>query len=298
MDVDTRALRYFAAVAETLNYTRAAELLFISQPALSRQIRVLENDLRTPLFTRTSREVRLTAAGEVLLPSARRLVAEWQEAVRGARSAAASRAGVLRIGFVAAGAGELGTRARALFEKEHPGVRIEFHRYDWCGEVPALREGLVDVAFIWPPADLAGLRHEVVATEPRVVALSVDHPLAASESVGILELRDVPLVRNPRATQEFVDWWAVNPRPDGSAPLWGPENDNPEELLEHVAAGVAGATLPASMASFYARPDVAWVPIHDIEPLRVLIGCPATAPNPLAVRFLDTVHSLLPPPAP
>ncbi|SFN32273.1 regulatory helix-turn-helix protein, lysR family [Actinomadura madurae] len=101
MDVDTRSLRYFIEVAEQLNFTRASERLFVSQPALSRRIRALEDGLRTTLFERDGREVRLTAAGESLLPAARRLVADWQAAQRVTRVAAAERARVLRVAFEA-----------------------------------------------------------------------------------------------------------------------------------------------------------------------------------------------------
>ncbi|MCP9984555.1 LysR family transcriptional regulator [Actinomadura madurae] len=102
--MDTRSLRYFIEVAEQLNFTRASERLFVSQPALSRRIRALEDGLRTTLFERDGREVRLTAAGESLLPAARRLVADWQAAQRVTRVAAAERARVLRVGFEASGA--------------------------------------------------------------------------------------------------------------------------------------------------------------------------------------------------
>ncbi|MBW4720625.1 LysR family transcriptional regulator [Saccharothrix obliqua] len=290
MDVDTRVLRYFVAVAEQLSFTRAAERLFVSQPALSRQIRQLEADLRTALFARTSREVRLTAAGEALLPMARGLIADWQAAQREVRGAVAVK--VLRIGFEATGAGPLTTRARTAFAAAHPDVAVEPKRFDWGGEVAALRDGVVDTAFIWLPADTSGLHAEVVAIEPRYVGLAVSHPLVARESVGILDLRDEPLMWTRKAPRPWVDWWAVNPRPDGSEPVWGPENDNVEEMLEHVAAGAAVCIGPESMACYYARPDLAWRPIVDIPPLRIALARPVDGANPLAVDFADVVREL------
>ncbi|WP_461007865.1 LysR family transcriptional regulator [Streptomyces capparidis] len=290
--MDTRVLRYYVTVAEQLSFTRAARLLFVTQPSLSRQIQRLESELGVRLFERTSREVRLTAAGEALLPAARRMLQEWQEAMREARTAQAARLRLLRIGFVATGAGALGRRARAAFAERHPDVRVEPKRFDWGGEAEALRQGLADVAFVWLPADLTGLRSRIVAEEPRWVAVAASHPLAAREEVGIMDLRDEPLMWTRKAPPRWVDWWAVNPRPDGSAPVWGPENDNVEEMLEHVAAGAAVCIGTESMAGYYAHPELTWRRITDVEPLRIAVAWPRHRPSPLALDFAGIVDAL------
>ncbi|WP_202918859.1 LysR family transcriptional regulator [Saccharothrix deserti] len=287
LDVDTRVLRYFVAVADRLSFTRAARDLYVSQPALSRQIRQLEEDLGAELFVRTGREIRLTGAGGEMLPLARKVLDDWLETVRLVRSAAAAEANVLRVGFVASGGGSVARRARAAFSEQRPEVRIEPKRFDWGGEPDALRQGLVDVAFVWLPADISGLRSRVVATEPRYVALSRDHPLTARPSVGIADLRDEPLMWTRKAPKEWVDWWAVNPRPDGSEPVWGPENDNVEEMLEHVATGAAVCIGPESMAVYYAHPELAWRPIADIEPLRIAVAWVPETTSPVVRAFVE-----------
>jgi DNA-binding transcriptional LysR family regulator len=292
VDVDTRVLRYFVAVAEHLSFTRAAERLFVSQPALSRQIRQLENDLKLALFERTSREVRLTSAGAALLPRARALVAEWQAAQQVVRSVAADESRVLRVGFAATGAGPLTTKARKAFAERHPDVTVEPKRFDWGGEGEAVREGQVDVAFLWLPADTTGLHTEVVAVERRVVGLTRGHRLAGRGGVGIMDLRDEPLMWTRKAPKEWVDWWAVNPRPDGSAPQWGPENDNVEEMLEHVAAGAAICMAPESMAAYYARPDLSWQPVTDVPPLRIALAWPVDSRNRMVEEFAAVVREL------
>ncbi|WP_280264801.1 LysR family transcriptional regulator [Nocardia wallacei] len=289
MDVDTRVLRYFVAVADHLSFSRAADSLYVSQPTVSRQIRQLESDLQTRLFDRSGREVRLTAAGESLVPIARGLLADWQAGERTVRGVAAARAAVVRVGFEATGAGPLGTRARTRFAALHPEVTIEPKRLDWGGEADALREGLVDVAFLWLPADLTGLRTKLVAVEQRWVGMAVDHPLAERGSVAIMDLRAEAVLWTRRAPREWVDWWAVNPRPDGSEPIWGPHNDNVEEMLDHVAAGAGICISPHSMAVYHGRPDLAWRPIVDIAPLRIAVARPASAVNPMAARFADVV---------
>ncbi|MGK5529789.1 LysR family transcriptional regulator [Streptomyces sp. URMC 129] len=305
MDVDTRVLRYYVAVAEHLSFTRAARELFVSQPSLSRQIQRLESELGAALFVRTGRQVRLTAAGESLLPVARRMLGDWRQAVREVRTSEAARKRLLRVGFVATGAGSLGRRARAVFTARHPEIVVEPKRFDWGGEADALRQGLADVAFVWLPADLSGLHAHVVATEPRWVAMAATHPLAAAtaaasataadadaDAVSIMDLRDEPLMWTRKAPREWVDWWAVNPRPDGSAPRWGPENDNVEEMLEHVAAGHGVCLASESMAGYYAHPELTWRRVTDIEPLRVAVAWPEGPANPLVRAFVETVTGL------
>ena len=292
MDVDTRVLRYFVAVAEHLSFTQAAKALFVSQPSLSRQIRQLEDRLGAQLFVRTRTEVRLTRTGEVLLAAARRHLAEWEQTTRIVRTTAAAEGNVLRVGFVATGGGSLGRRARAAFLARNPHATVEPKRFDWGGEAEALRQGLVDVAFLWLPADTTGLHTAVVAEEPRMVAMSASHRLAARSSLTIDDLGDEPILWTRKAPAAWVDWWAVNPRPDGSAPVWGPENDNVEEMLEQAATTGAICMGPASMAAYYAHPELIWRPITGVEPLRIAVAWPQTTANPLVPVFVQAVRAL------
>ena len=108
----------------------------------------------------------------------------------------------------------------------------------------------------------------------------------------MLEVGDEPLMWTDRAPREWVDWWAVNPRPDGSSPVWGPKNDNVEEMLKQVAEGAAICFAPSSMARYYARPGLAWVPLTDVEPLRVALAWPEGADGPLVRSFAGVVGEL------
>lgn len=289
MDVDTRVLRYFVTVAENLSFTQAARQLYVTQPSLSRQIKQLETRLGTDLFVRTNSTVVLTRAGETLLTAARRHLSDWQHTLRLVRAAEDN---VLRVGFVATGGGELARHARAEFAARHADVAIDPKRFDWGGETQALRDGLADVAFVWLPADLSGLRSEVVATERRWVAMRGTHHLAAQQEISIHDLRDEPLMWTRVAPAEWVDWWAVNPRPDGSAPVWGRENENVEEMLEHVATTAGVCIGPESMAGYYAHPDLTWRPLVDVEPLRIALAWPADSTNPLVRHFAEITLTL------
>lgn len=293
MDVDSRVLRYFVAVAEHRSFTEAARAVFVAQPSLSRQIKQLETRFGAELFTRSSTEVRLTEAGEVLLDAARRHLADWQDTVRQVRAAAAESARVLRVGFVATGGGAVARKARAVLTARDPHATVAPKRFDWGGETSALREGLVDVAFVWLPADTEGLHTEAVGTEARFAGMARTHPLARQEKVRITDLNPVPLSWTRLAPTEWVDWWAVNPRPDGSTPIWGPVNDNVEEMLDHVAATDAVCIAPESMGTFYDHPDLTWRPISDVEPLRIALAWPHGATNPLVAEFVRIVRELV-----
>lgn len=293
VDVDVSTLVCFVALSREENFRRAAERVGISQPGLSKKIRALEDAVGARLVDRGVRAATLTGAGRVLLPAAESMIDTWRSAVSELRRDEAAERGVLRIGFEASGAGSVIARARAEFARRHPRVVVQPMRFDWGGEVAALRDGLVDIAFVWLPAELGdSIDHEVVLTESRVVGMSAGHRLSGRTALTLADIADEPLMWTRRAPQEWVDWWAVNPRPDGRAPVWGPENDNVEEMLETVAAGSAICISPASMAEFYGRPDLTWRPLTDAEPLRVAIAWPAASTSRLVSDFLSIVQEL------
>ena len=289
---EIRQLRYFVAVAERGSVSGAALDLNLSQSALSEALRKLELELGVPLLERSSRGVAPTVAGEALLAEAREAIDRFDGALDSARRAAKGQTGRLRVGFEAAGAGQLSTQARARFLARFPQVRVEPRRFEWGGEVAAVREGECDIAFVWLPADLTGLRWELVASERRYAGLAAGHRLAARPQLSVVELNDEPIMWTRRAPRYWVDWWAVNPRPDGNEPRWGPENDNVEEMLEQVADGSAYCIVPASMTQYYARPDLAWVEISDIDPLRIALAWRERDASPLVAAFASVVGEL------
>lgn len=288
--MELRQLRYLVAIDDAGNLGRAASATYVSQPALSYALRRLESELGVRLFDRHPGGVTATPAGREVLSEARRTLAQADRVVAAAERHRTGATGLLRVGFVASGAGELTTRARAEFTRRHPGVRVEPKRFEWGSEAAALRDGRADIAFVWLPADLEGLHSSIVHTEPRVVGLWTGHSLASRSSVSIMDVRDEPLMWTDKAPRAWVDWWAVNPRPDGSPPVWGPKNDNVEEMLEQVAEGAAICFAPASMARYYARPDLTWLPLHDVDPLRIALAWPSD--SPLVRGFLAVVRDL------
>lgn len=289
---DVRQLRYFLAVADRLSFSQAALDLHLSQSALSEAVRKLEVELGVELLRRSSRRVTLTVAGEALADAAPAAVQAFDDVLARAQEAARGEAGRLRVGFEAAGAGALDTRARARFMKRFPHVRVQPRRFEWGGEVTALRAGECDVAFAWLPADTSGLVVEPVVEEPRYAGLACEHPLAAHDTLSISQLDAEPILWTRQAPRPWVDWWAVNPRPSGAAPTWGPENDNAEEMLAQAAAGAGYCIVPRAVTEFYARPDLVWREIVDVEPLRVALVWRQHEASPLVAAFAEVVREL------
>ena len=195
---ETRLLRYFVAVAEELNFTRAAARLHVAQQALSAQVRVLERELGVELFKRTTRRVELTPAGEVFLGDARRTLAQAERAAERARRAAEGQIGDLRIGYtVTAGYEALpkiveGLRARA------PELGVSARELYASDLLPAVAEGQFDLGLAREPELPEGLEGREIRREPWVAAVGEGHPLAAESEVPLAALAEHTLVTWPR----------------------------------------------------------------------------------------------------
>ncbi|TKK89354.1 LysR family transcriptional regulator [Herbidospora galbida] len=280
MDVDLRKLRYFVAVAEHLHFGRAAEALHIAQPVLSRQIRALEEELRAQLFVRTKRATELTPAGEQLLADARPLLASAEGLRR--RVARAARGGeVFTVGFMP---GLIVTPAVRAFGERHPGLTVEVVRTTWDDQTATLHDGRVDVGYVRLPIDRRGLRVTPLWSEPRVAALPADHPLAGKDAVGIADLAHERLLQNPDAVPEWRD---VATRRDPEVRFRAVE-----EKLEHVAGGHGVVVLPLSVAVFYTRPGVGYVPVTDIPPNQVCLAWSAGRRSPLIAEFAAVAREM------
>src|SRR3982074_3078041 len=157
MDVHGRDLRYFVTVADELHFTRAAERLFVSQPALSKQVRMLERQLGARLFERDRQGVGLTQVGAVLLPHARRVLAEWDAAWEAAERAKSQQRATLVVGM-STSPGRSGRlpAIRSRFTAAHPEARVNLHQVSWDDATAGLADGTADVAFVWLPGAGAG----------------------------------------------------------------------------------------------------------------------------------------------
>jgi DNA-binding transcriptional LysR family regulator len=271
MDVDTRLLRYFAAVAEEGSLTGAARRLFVSQPALTKQIRRLEDDLGVRLFVRSRSGMALTEAGREFASRVPALLEGWDEAVRATGRAAR----VLRLGFLDAGAVGAVPQVIAEFRRARPEWRVELRQFDWSDPSAGLARGEVDAAVVrlpFPGQESFTIRE--LFAEERGVLLPVRHPLAARETVDFRELWDEPFVAAGSETGAWREHWLGAEERDGEHPVRiGAVTSRPDEWLGAVAGGCV-ALAPASAARFHTRPDVVYRPVRGLSPSRVGLARP------------------------
>ncbi|MEU6241850.1 LysR substrate-binding domain-containing protein [Streptomyces sp. NPDC047024] len=289
MDVHGRDLRYFAAVAEELSFTRAARRLFVSQPALSKQIRMLERQLGTELFRRDRRTVRLTPMGEALLPHARAVLAAWTEAEAAVTEARAAERGTLVIGMSTSPGRGLLPALRTRLLAAHPEARPVLRQVNWADPSAGLADGSSDVAFVWlPSADGERYRCVVVAEEPRLVALPRGHRLAAhEEGVDFADLLDEPFLALPQEAGPLRDYWLALDARGGRAPRIGAVVGSAEETHEAVANGQGVVLLARGNAPLVVRDEVVAVPVRGVSPARLAVAARRDDERPLVRGYLE-----------
>ncbi len=288
MDVDTRLLRYFATVAAEGNLTRAAERLFVSQPALTKQVKQLESQLGVRLFTRSRAGMTLTAAGQALAGRTPDVLAGWEQALRETRAAASRAARVLRVGFMSSAANEATQPIVAAFGRRRPGWRVDLQQAAWSDPTAGLASGDVDAALLRLPFPGQGVvRVEVLLTEPRWVALPVTHLLAACDQIPFHQLWDEPFVAAPAETGCWRDYWLATGERQGHPVRIGAVTDQPDAYLTAIANGDGVALVPESAARYYARPGITYRPVTGISPSQVGVAwLPANDTNPIVQDFV------------
>ncbi|NEB20450.1 LysR family transcriptional regulator [Streptomyces coelicoflavus] len=273
MDVDTRLLRYFATVAEEGSLTRAAQRLYVSQPALTKQIRQLESVLGVPLFTRSRSGMTLTEPGRALAARVPGLLAGWQAALRETRSAARRADRILRVGFLASAANEATQPIIAEFARRRPDWRAEMRQAAWSNPTAGLADSDVDVALVRLPfPGQETLRVVELFSEPRCVALPENHPLAGRGTIDFRELWDEPFVAAPPETGPWREYWLAADERDGHPVRIGAVTEQPDDWLTAIANGYGVALAPESAARFYTRPGVVHRPVTGIGPSRVAVA--------------------------
>ena len=290
-DVELHQLRYFVTVAERRHFTRAARDLRIAQPSVSRAIRVLEEELGTPLFHRMKGNVALTAAGEVLLPWARRVLADVDGASLEVRELADLRRGRLAVGATPSLTITLLPPALAKFHAAFPGIHLVLHEAGSRDLVQELEQGVLDIALVILP-----LRHEVLETTPLlreelVVAVPHTHPFAARKTVSIGDLKGAPLVM-------FRDGYDLRAatlaacRRAGFEPSFALEGAEMDGVLRLAAAGLGVAVVP----SLVIDPAGPLRAVRLAEPITRTIGFANRRDRRLSRagrEFVDTVRTLV-----
>jgi DNA-binding transcriptional LysR family regulator len=273
-DLDDRQLRYFVAVAEELHFGRAAERLSMAQPPLSRAIKNMERQLGVRLLERTTRQVSLTAAGEILLRDARIALDAITAATERARRSAHPTPS-LRVALKADYDAGLLPRILDAYRERDVALPVELILGGRGEQVTALREGRADVALLPMPFDDRGLDAEPLLTEPRMLALAADDPLAARTR---LHLRDL----------------AGRTLPDGSpADRDGSRTAEPHarrldlaQIFTLVETGSIVWFPPASLARRHPRPTIAYRIVSDLTPSTLVVAWPRVSRSPAVAAFV------------
>lgn len=273
-DVHGRELRAFVAVAEELHFTRAADLLYVSQPALSKQIRSLERQLGVELFRRDRHSVALTEAGEALLPHARRVLAAWEEGAGAVARVRAARRTTLVVGMsTSPGRGGLLPAIRSRFSAAHPEATVRLRQVSWEDPTAGLANGEADVAFVWLPLpDPGRYAWTVVAEEPRLVAFPDTHPLAARPEVDFADLLDEPFLALPPSAGALRDHWLALDARGGRPPRIGAEIAGTEETYEALVAGLGVCLVAEGNAPLICLGGVTTRPVRGIGPTRYALA--------------------------
>lgn len=291
MGIETRHLRCFLAVAETLHFGQAAERLHLAQPALSRSIRQLERELGTKLLERTTRSVSLTPAGEVYAERAEAILWRLERAGMAARATADGRTGTLRLGVTGAATfGYLPELARVAAQAL-PDVRLRVQTEMLTPEQEAdLLEDKLDLGVLRTPVGTPDLQHVVVSQEHLVIALPQDHPLADAEVVHLADLAEEDFVTYSDDTGSVVLRTVLQAcRDAGFVPRRTHQVTATSTAVALVAAGLGVSLLPET-ASSLTLDGVVFRPVDTELTVDLALAWPAGPTRPIVARLIAALR--------
>ncbi|MEG9518462.1 LysR substrate-binding domain-containing protein [Saccharopolyspora indica] len=291
--VELRHLQAFVAVAEELNFRRAAVRLHMSQPPLSQQIKRLEHEIGVPLLRRTTRQVALTAAGEAFLREARKTLESAEAAPRLARQAAAGEIGTVRLGFSGQTSYQVMLLIVRKFRERYPDVRFEILSPLYGGElVDRIHQQEVDAGLLRLPVPTEGLRVRELERHPLAVALPEHHRLVG-RGVGMADLRGEPVISYPTNRGSVVNQLvqAACLR-HGFSPRFVQEAPDTHTILSLVGAGSGIGLVPAT-AGHLKVPGVVLVPVHDAPPVPLALVWRADDANPALAGLIGLLDEVV-----
>jgi DNA-binding transcriptional LysR family regulator len=298
--VELRHLRAFLSVAEELHFGRAATRLRIAQPALSQQIKQLEQDVGALLLDRTTRQVRLTGAGAALVEHARRVLAEVERARESVLLSECGERGEIHVGVTGAITWRLLPRVARTYRERYPLVRMELHPAVFSGaQIAALHDGRIDVGFLRAPVPAGPLCGRVILNEPLVAVLPESHQLAGRPEVALADLAHENFVSYPSMQGSALRDAAVAAcYSAGFTPRVVQEAPDTHTVVALVGAAVGIALLPASAETLQFE-GVVFTPLAGDVDVRVPIALAWRRHDrsPVLARFLATAEEVLPGPA-
>jgi DNA-binding transcriptional LysR family regulator len=260
--MNLRHLQFFVVLAEELNFSRAAERLHVAQPALSQQIRALEDRLGSQLVDRGSRPLRLTEAGSYLSIEARQILASFEQAALGTREIALGKRGWLSIGFTRSAMYSILPPALKAFHRAFPDVELKLFEMLTEQQADALLEKRIHVGIGRQVQSIAGCSTRPLLRERVMIALPPEHPLAPRKTIRIAELADSPLVLYPKHSNAYFSRFVESLYRDaGLTPYVGYQADEIQTAIGLVAAGL-GITFVGESVARLGRSDVVYRRLH------------------------------------
>lgn len=288
--MELRHLRYFIAAAETENVSRAAAKVHVSQPALSRQIRDLEEELGFPLFERSAKSVRLTEAGKTFLTEARAVLQRADEAVAAARAIARGGQTELHVGYAPSPTVRIMPATLRVFQAQFPKVRVRLHDLSTEEMLAGLREGKLQIAFLVRPGRslLRGLHFEELSRDTMCVAVPPGHPLARGPSITTEQAAREPLVVfSPKEYPEYLEYLQALFAPLKAKLRIAEEHDSSASLIAAVESGAGVAIVPQSFSCF-TGPRLKLVALSPTpEPITIGGVWSKNSPAPGAEKFWE-----------
>jgi DNA-binding transcriptional LysR family regulator len=290
--MELRHLRYFIAVAEELNFGRAAIRLRISQPPLSQQIRQLEEELGVKLFERNKRQVRLTEEGKRIVVEAQQILGQVDHFLSVTSKVSAGTIGRLSVAGQAVLNDEL-VRTLRIFARQYPGVHIQLHFMNTAQQIESLRDEQVDIGFLHLPVEYSDLTLEPIKREPLWLALPREHMLAKQKNVKLVSLVEQPFIMFARRSNPGLhDVIVAACRNAGFSLNVVHEVDNSIAAMTLVSAGLGLAFCSPSWRQLW--PDVEFRPFRDTVPaLEYAVAYRRGAQSPALDSFLKVVRQIV-----
>lgn len=289
-------LRYFVAVAEEGQMTRAAAKLHMAQPALSQAISQLESELGLQLLERHPRGVTLTAAGETFLEKARQALAAETDAAQTAESLARSAQGSIEFGFIAIPPGLTHPDLLAAFAETHPDIELRFREIQPPSGPTALWLGEVDVALCSQPLADPDVWVQAFRAHPRVVLAAASHPLAKRRELTVAEVLDETFIAmDPRFEPTWAGFWSLDDHRGEPPPHQATDRAGTmQERFAMIAAGRGITTVPACHAEVIAKlvSNVVAIPLCDADPTILSLVGREDHRNPLVEALRAVARNL------
>lgn len=295
--MELRQIRSFLSVAETLHFGRSSSALHLSQPALSLQIKALEEELGVRLFDRNRQRTVLTEAGAIFRLEAGDALHRLESAARKAQWAAAGKLGLVRVGFISTAGHEMVPTLMQHFRRLYPEVEFSLRNILTSDQIPMLRDGALDVGFLRLPVGEAGdVTITPVHSEPLVLLVPANHRLASQKKVRLRDLKDEWFVLYERRyAPGFHDLIAGILSRANVVPKVAQTAGEMSTILSLVASGMGVAVLPASAARQH-NSNVVVCSITDNIPLsQIGMAVSNRESLPVVQRFVDLAKQMLVP---